>query len=318
MAQVSPEQIARAKEVNILDYLMAREPDNLIRKGPNRHILREHDSFVITNDKWYWNSRHFGCETGTALNYLTEVRGMEFTDAVRLLAGDDDVHIPKRAKPPPAQKKPFRLPPRNRDNTRVSAYLQSRGIRRDVIEDCIGAGILYESAITHYCVFTGRNAEGKTRFACYRSTSGRYRLDEDGSDKRYGFLMPPQDPESRNIAAFESPIDALSHKSLCLDGYISYDGWRLALGGGSLLALTFFLERHPLVTNCMVCTDNDEAGDIAAEKIKALPREDSRFSSVQVTRAPPPYGLDYNETLQAIRKMERGHNAARREAELSL
>ncbi len=308
------------KNQTILDYLTAHEPENLIRKGPNRHILREHDSFVISNNKWCWNSRNIGCNTATALNYLTEVRGMGFVDAVLLLAGDDmDMYYtPVRPKPPPEKKPPFRIPPRNMDNARVTAYLQSRGIRKDIIEDCINAGILYESAVTHYCVFTGKNAEGRTRFACYRSTSGRYRRDEDSSDKRFGFLLPLKDLSSTNIAVFESPIDALSHLSLCMDGYIHWDGWRLALGGGSTLALEYFLQHHPQVTHCLICTDNDDAGNIAAAKIAALPGGDARFSHLRTTRDLPPHGSDYNEALQTIRRMERQHNTVRHKADISL
>ena len=305
MVQVSRDQISRAKEVDILDYLMTHEPDNLKRQGHGRYTLRDHDSFVISNGKWVWNSRRIGCKTGTALNYLIEVRGIRFVDAVRLLAGDETIPIPKKAKAPPEKRAPFQLPPRNKDNIRITAYLQSRGISKDVIEDCINAGILYESAVTHYCVFTGKNAEGKTRFACYRSTSGRYRQDEEGSDKRCGFILPPLGKESKTLAIFESPVDALSHKSLCLDGYIQWDGWRLSLSGSSLHALEYFLEHNPNITDCFVCTDNDDAGNIMAEKIRGLLRSEKRFSSMSVTRAPPTSGKDYNDMLCTIRRQER-------------
>ena len=45
---VTPEQIARAKEVNILDYVLSHEPNNVKRIG-NTHYLKDHDSFRISN-----------------------------------------------------------------------------------------------------------------------------------------------------------------------------------------------------------------------------------------------------------------------------
>ena len=38
------------------------------------------------------------------------------------------------------------------------AYLQSRGIDKGLILDCIGRGDLYESAYRHDCIFKGKDA----------------------------------------------------------------------------------------------------------------------------------------------------------------
>ena len=64
--------------------------------------------------------------------------------------------------PPPQQKKrpEFILPPAAVNNRRVFAYLLKRGIDRKVIEACIRAGILYESADYHNAVFVGRDETG--------------------------------------------------------------------------------------------------------------------------------------------------------------
>lgn len=306
---MSPEQIEAAKQVDILDYLQCHEPGNLKREGANRYTLRDHDSLVISNGKWVWFSHGFGCETATALNYLIKVRGYDFVDAVQTLTGE--TAVPTRGKPDktkaPPEKKPFILPPRNTDNRRVIAYLQSRGIDRDSIMDCIARGDLYESASYHNCVFTGKNEESKTRFACVRSTTGRFRRDVDGSDKRYGFLLPPKKSENGcAVAIFESAIDALSHQTMCKRGYLDWDGWRLSLSGGSLLALTHFVEKHPEISHVSVCTDRDEAGQKLAEKIEALPAKDERFGRIAVEVSPPIAGNDYNDTLTMLQSKVQG------------
>jgi hypothetical protein len=188
----------------------------------------------------------------------------------------------------------------------VTAYLRSRGIDRELILNCIKAGLLYEDAKYHNCVFTGRNEEGRTRFACVRSTTGPYKGDVDGSDKRYGFILPPNDPASRNIACFEAPIDVLSHKTMSMKGFDGWDGWRLTLGGGSTLALRHFLEHHPAVDTVYICTDADKAGQRTADRIRALTAEDgSPFRHIAVKPHPPPFGNDYNDTLLAFLKEER-------------
>lgn len=302
MSSVSKEQIAAAKKVDILDYLERYEPKNLKKVG-NRHILRDHDSFVISNGKWCWNSQKIGCNTATALNYLIKARGYSFVDAVRELTSGEVFIEPNasKAKPPP-ERKPFSLPPRNRDNLRVIAYLQSRGIDRQLILAAIGRGLLYESSVFHNCVFVGRDERGKARFAALRGTMSGFIRDEDGSAKSYGFRLPPDfgrqgemTNQCHSVAVFEAPIDALSHATLCPHAKC----YRLSLGGTALVALTRFLERHPEVEKIDVCTDNDEAGNLAAARIAA------EFPNHGITRSLPPCGKDFNESLLQIQKNER-------------
>jgi hypothetical protein len=44
-----------------------------------------------------------------------------------------------------------------------------------------------------------------------RGTIGDFKRDADGSDKRFGFILPPINGGSDTVAVFESPVDALSH-----------------------------------------------------------------------------------------------------------
>jgi hypothetical protein len=297
---VSREQIARAKEVDILDYILSHEPNNVTRLG-NEYRLRDHDSLTISNGKWYWHSREIG--GANVIDYLIFVRGYSFVDAVRHLVGDGITTIrpiPPRARPPTektsSERVPFLLPPRNHDtprgtgNDRVIAYLEQRGISRPLIDECINRGLLYESATWHNCVFVGRNESGKARFAALRGTRGDFKRDADGSDKRFGFTLPPNERDCKTVIVFESPIDALSHKVL----HPEIDSYRLSLGGTALAALTHFLDRHKEIENIIVCTDNDAAGNLAADKIAGL-------SGFRVSRSSPPAGKDWNEALISTR-----------------
>jgi DNA primase len=71
------------------------------------------------------------------------------------------------------------------------------------------------------------------------------------------------------------------------------------------LALEHFLDRHAEVTRCLVCTDNDEAGESAAAKIAELP-------GITAERVLPGDMKDWNDLLQALLKAERTQNKARR------
>ncbi|GHV13473.1 hypothetical protein FACS1894219_08320 [Clostridia bacterium] len=163
MPGVSKEQIARAKEIGIEEYILSHEPNNVKRIG-QAYYLRDHDSLKISNGLWNWHSRGIGGKN--VIDYLIKVRGYDFVGAVRHLAGDDYSITQPRAAPKsklPFERKTFILPPRNTNNDRIIAYLQSRGIDSDIIESCVNRGSLYETATFHNCCFVGRDENGKAR-----------------------------------------------------------------------------------------------------------------------------------------------------------
>jgi hypothetical protein len=297
MLNVTKEQIARAKEVEILDYLQQNEPDN-IKKFGNEYRLKDHDSLTISNNLWHWHSQEIGGKN--VIDYLMKVRGFSFVDAVIRLSGgnyrappvkQNQVALTQNAEK--FEQKQFILPPRNRDNSRVIAYLQSRGIEKNIILDCINRGDLYESEKYHNCVFVGRNVDGKAKFAFMRGTFDNFKSDVAGSDKQFGFSLSAKNVEKGFVAVFESAIDVLSHATM----FPNWEGWRLSLGGTSLASLTHFCDFN-VVSKIYVCTDNDVAGDDAHEKI-------SRNFSQEIIRVPPKVGKDFNDALLAMQKDER-------------
>jgi len=323
MAWVTKDQIKRAREVDVLDYVLSYERENVKRVG-NSYRMRDHPSIEVCPGKWRWYSRSINGRT--ALDYLTDVRGYGLVDAVCLLINEMPQERHNRPESAPSarkitpkamspltqdKRKPFSLPARHINNTRVIAYLQSRGIERTLIMACIQNGSLYESAKYHNCVFVGRDDTGKARFAFQRGTMSGFKCDAEGSEKRFGFVLPPSDPNSDTVAVFEAPIDALSHKTMCYQGLFQpFDGWRLSLAGTSLSALSNFLERHAGVNHCVICTDNDEAGELAAARIAELP-------GITTERCVPIGGNDWNEGLLALQKAERLHDRVKRGTERS-
>lgn len=318
MAGVSKEQVEAARQVDLLSYLQQSEPGNLRRTG-GEYCLRDHDSLKISNGKWHWHSRGIGGRS--ALDFLIKVRDMSFVAAVEALSDGRAVSAPSVALPSrPEIPRDFRLPDRAPNNDRVTAYLQSRGIGKGLINRCVQAGILYESRPYHNAVFVGKDRAGAARFACVRGTLGSFKGDVAGSDKRFGFLLPPKTQAGVNaLAVFESPIDALSHAELTRQ-----DCHRLSLAGTAHTALFHFLtEAHeagtPDIRRISLCLDNDAPGITAAAGMKCLLEQDSRFSHITVTHDPPDQCKDYNEALLIAQRETRIHDSGRqRDGDLSL
>ena len=102
-----------------------------------------------------------------------------------------------------------------------------RGISRKVIEACVRAGILYESADYHNAVFVGKDETGTARYAFLRGTYTKGKAFQrrrlSGSEKQYCFCLPPKGKTNR-LAVYEAAIETLAH--LTLEG--SADKWRLS------------------------------------------------------------------------------------------
>ena len=155
-----------------------------------------------------------------------------------------------------------------------------------LIQACIERGQLYEDTRRN-CVFVGFDCGGTPRYAALRGTYGDFRGEAAGSDKRFGFLLPPVNPKSSVVAVFEGAIDALAHATLRPE----FNGCRLSLGGVSLAALVQFLALHSEVGYAEVCTDNYEAGDACAEQIAAMKKR------IRTMRVKPPRGKDWADCL---------------------
>ena len=284
---VTDEQVKAARDAALFAYLQTYEPGVLKRDGPNyRH--REHDSLVYVSNRrfWYWNSRG---KRINALDYLMEIRGYSFTEAVTRLTGEA---IPRASK---------------KCATGYFKYLRKRGIGANVIKRCRELGLLYEGRYKPkkdepryipVCVFTGTDETGKVRFACMRGIYETLKKDVYGSDKAYSFCLPPKQAHSSQVAVFEAPIDALSHATLQeIDGW-KWNGYRLSLGGTSPVALIAFLERHPEIRRVTLHMDNDLGGLKNARKIRDMLRADPKYKHIRVGINPPRQGKDYNEKLQ--------------------
>ena len=85
MPYIAPEVITEARRMDLLTYLRAYEPNELVRFSGNTYTTRTHDSLKISNGKWMWWSQRIGGYN--ALDYLVKVKGCSFVEAVETLMG---------------------------------------------------------------------------------------------------------------------------------------------------------------------------------------------------------------------------------------
>lgn len=321
MPGVSKEQIAQARAVDLLAYLQTHEPSAIKPDGHGGFRHTEHGSLVFYRDYWYWNRAG---KRMNALDYLVEIRGVRFVDAVETLCGirglpsySLSVAAQQQSQKP---RKPFNLPWAYRYATHMVSYLQRRGIHSDIISRCMREGTLFEARYKGeaVCVFAGYDEIGKARFGCVRGIGSDLKMDVPRSDKRYSFCLAAEQPGSRQLAVFEAPIDAMSHATLQkLEGW-QWNGHRLSLGGTSDVALLSFLERHPEITRVALYLDNDPAGLVNARRIKQKLRADKRFKHIRVSINPPRRGKDYNQQLENTIEKMREEKQPRRQLQAAI
>lgn len=302
MPYIPPEVVEQARQIDLLTYLQAFEPGELVKISGNNYTTRTHDSLKISNGKWMWWSHRIGGYN--AIDYLIKVKEYSFVEAVETLMGKaavmPSITVPKPKKDVP---KVLLLPEKSNSTDRITEYLFGRGIDLAIIDYCIDKGLIFESLPYHNLVFVGYDENEKARYAAYRAANDRRILgDCSGSDKHYSFRIA--DSESSTVHLFECAIDLLSYATLAK---ISGRDWRqenlVSLAGVYLpkekiedsttpAALVQYLKSKPQIKRIVLHLDNDNTGRKATEALKViLP------NTYEVIDDPPKRGKDYNDFL---------------------
>ncbi len=281
MALIPQEKIDQAKNSDLLAYLIDKGykliADTRSQNGKS-YRLEEHDSLVISNNKWFWFSQNYG---GNTLDFLMKYEGKAFRQAVEELTNERFIaHSGERL----AGKKKEEiehdendkdneviLPEKAENFRRVFAYLTStRGIDKDTISELMHKKLIYESKDGHNCVFVGYDKGGKPRYANLRGTLTEKSFKKEclGSNKKFSFSIQGK---NNCLRVFESAIDAISDITIAKFYYPEVDPYndhRLSLGGVETIALDQYLSDHPNIKDIVLRLDNDSVGRSAAERIQ--------------------------------------------------
>ena len=283
MKLVSDEDLARAREMDLLTYLTYYEPGNLKHVSGNTYSTVEHDSLIINNGKWCWFSQGIGGRS--ALDYLIKVRHIPFREAVERLIGQITEPLPpiQPKKEPP---KVFSMPEVNINPARAIQYLVGRGIDPEIVQWCIDHKLVFETTKYSNVLFKG---------------------DVQGSDQKCAFkIVRAESP--RKVHVFESVPDLLSYATLVkLSGknwlketYLSLAG----IGGKVVpMALEQFLKDYPDISHIYLHLDNDGPGRNATKNITEILKPNYVIRDI-----PPPEGKDFNDYLRIFRSKPKSKN----------
>ncbi len=292
------DQKLRASEVDLAEFLR-HQGEKLIRSGPEYRLTSDH-SVTVRGNEWYDHATGRG---GGPISFVQQFYNLSYPEAVtRLLGGEQETvyaTAPKRREEP---KKPFALPPANRDMRRVYAYLlKRRFLDRDVVNAFVRAGLLYESCEKfhdreyHNAVFVGKDEHGVARHAHKRSVNDigkTFRINVESSDPRCSFHWTGT---SGRLYVFEAPIDLLSFLTRYPKGWQEHSF--VSLCGTSEHAMLWMLEQNPDIRSVCLCLDHDEAGIEASGRLAEILHERGYHD---VGTLQPEY-KDWNEDLKARR-----------------
>ena len=317
MAFYSKDEINKAKEIDLYTYLKNRNPEELVYFSRGTYTTREHDSLKISNGMWYWFSKGIGGKS--ALDYLIQVKNYSFTEAMEEVLGYSNEPVKYKYTEKKKENIELQLPEKNENNNKVISYLVSRGIDKDLVNECINKELIYETKENHNVVFVGYDPNNNPKFGSIRGTnSSRYMHDCYGSNKAFSFKLKSFNDKKDSVHLFESTIDLLSYATLLkMENKDYHEENLLSLAGvyqpakviedSKLpIALALFLYNNKSINKIYLHLDNDQAGRIATEGLKK-----SIKNIYEVIDEPPKIGKDFNDYLchikgLNIRNYERG------------
>ena len=287
------EQKQRAASVDLEEFLRCRG-EKLLTSGREKRLARDH-SVTIRGNEWYDHAEERG---GHAVSFVQRFYHLSYPEAVTMLLGGELGTVypsaEERVEEPP---KPFVLPPANSNMRRVYAYLvKHRNIDRSVVAHFAREKLLYEDAKYHNAVFVGTDEEGIPRHAHKRSTNSygkAFRLNVEGCDPRYSFHHIGTDG---SLYVFEAPIDMLSYITLHPQEWQRHS--YVACCGTSIQPVVKMLERMPQIHTVLLCLDNDEAGHLANQRMKA------QLEANYMVERLVPVNKDWNDDLTTFREQK--------------
>ena len=295
---VSKNEIEKAKQIDLLTYLVNYEPTNLVKETNNSYCTKEHDSLKISNGLWYWFSRGIGGKS--ALDYLIKVKGYSLPEAVGII--NRQVIVKSPVFYTHKKRNVLQLPDVAKNNDKVFDYLLKRGIDMEVIKYCFERNLIMESGRYHNVMFLGYDKDGNIKYVNLRGTSSDFKGEADGSDKRYAFKIA-ENKETDTLHLFESAIDLLSFITIqMMEEYDWKNDAYLSLAGVHSkcikmpVSVEHFLKNNEQIKTICLHFDNDEIGKEATANLAKLLQ-----GKYEVIVQSPKQGKDINDELKYLK-----------------
>lgn len=293
---ITEEQKERANTVNLPQFLMSHGFD--LKRVGREYVWKEHDSLFIKDNgpgergQWYRFSEDKG---GDNIGFLREYMGMSFKEAVEALSGEScDISYTAPQRKPEKPKQTGISVSEAPDAKRVIAYLcKTRGLDYGMVSALIKEGRIAQEQKTGNVLFKYHDEKGKLIGAekVGTSTAHKFKGIVTGSASGHGFEVTRGKAERAYF--FESAIDMLSflqmHKDIVNCRLVSMMGVK-----PNIVLET--MERHHIPPEkVFLCSDNDRAGNVFAEKLMDMYPQMQRFVTQDAFK-------DWNDQLRGIPK----------------
>lgn len=301
--RVGREEIEKANEVHILDYLNSKgEP--IVKQGNKYYSHADHDSLVFNeNGKWYWNSRSTG--GFGAISFAREFYNMKFQDAVRDVNNLDIQHSHTFKED---ITKEFEYPQKyeTKEIENAKKYLVTeRGIDEKIVLALEKHGLIVEDKLKNI-VFKWKDNTGKIVGADVQGTvpmdnkRGTYKKIMPYSKTDGGFSLDIGKPNK--IAIFESAIDGLSYFDLKRPKDIRLFSMSGLKDQAAMTAIRELMQecykRNEPLEKIIFAVDNDKAGKEFSQKWENVLGD-------EVLQFDIPIMKDWNEDLKKHRNKEK-------------
>lgn len=293
--RVTAEEIEQAKEIPLIDFVDASGLD--VEQEGKQYRLKDHDSLVITGNKFYWNSQQEGGYG--AISFAMTYYDMKFPEAVKHV---NEYEYGQLTKVEQQNKEPFTYPKHYETNNTqaMEDYLvNERKIDKRVVDWCVKKDLLVQD-MKQNAVFkwkdknnevVGADRQGTTKIDNKRGT---YKNVIQSSKDDGGFTIDVGKNPNK-VALFESPVDMLSYWSVKKEQVqntkmVSMSGLKTKAASKAMADIKEDTGKSP--DQIMICVDNDKAGNEFHDKLNKI------FKTSVVKDERPEKGKDWNDQLK--------------------
>lgn len=296
--RVSADQIMKAKEVDLLDYLQSK--GETFKKEGKYYRHTDHDSLIIKDNMYAWNSRN---EKGYgAINFAQMYYNMSFVEAVKDLSDDQYKTIDHDQQPERKEKKPFKYPEQYEvaGHNEIKRYLiDERKIDPRLVNWLIQKDLMAQDKRNNVVLkWREKGGTGKIVGAEQQGTvkmnnkRGSFKRIMPNSKLHTGFTVDVGRPNK--IHFFESPIDLMSYWSLKQE---KLKDTRLVSMNGLKPKTVFqsFLEARNEglpINSIVLAVDNDKGGKEFIKKMRDQVNENYFNTDI------PSREKDWNDVLK--------------------
>ncbi len=294
--KITEEQINRANMVNLPSFLISNGFP--LKKAGREFVWQEHDSLHIKDNingergKWY---RFSTGEGGDNISFLQQYMGKTFVEAVETLNSEryEREHVPSHiidSKKKIVEKQNIKIL-EDTESKRIFGYLcGTRGLEYALIAGLVREGKIVQEQKTGNAVFKIFDENNRLVGAekVGTSTENKFKSMATGSARGYGFEIIRGKGEKAFF--FESAIDMLSYLQMK-----NPDDCRLVsmMGVKPSIVLDTMNRCGIFSENVYLCSDNDDAGKLFAERLMSEYPQMKRI-------VPEDKYKDWNDMLRGI------------------